>query len=66
MANRDEALERAIKAAGTGNELARKIGISPQALSQWERVPAERVVAVERATGVPREQLRPDIFGEAA
>jgi len=29
-------------------------------------VPAERVAAVERLTGIPRETLRPDIFKERA
>ena len=39
------------------------IGISEQAVGQWEgRVPVGRLEAVERATGVPREQLRPDLF----
>ncbi len=31
---------------------------------RWERdgVPLERVVEVEEVTGIPREQLRPDMF----
>jgi hypothetical protein len=35
---------------------------------RWERsgIPAERVLEVERITGVSRHQLRPDLFGEAA
>lgn len=36
--------------------------------SRWEtgarRVPAERVVDIERITGISRHDLRPDIFGE--
>lgn len=42
--------------------LAPKIGLTPQAVSLWRRVPAERVVAVEAATGIPRERLRPDLY----
>jgi hypothetical protein len=42
--------------------LARALGITHGAVNQWRRVPAERVVAVERITGIPREVLRPDVF----
>lgn len=45
--------------------LAKSLGITPGAVSQWVRVPAERVVEVERATGIPREELRPDLFAPA-
>ena len=36
-------------------------GISPQAISQWRQVPADRVLEVERVTGIPRHDLRPDL-----
>ncbi|WP_454629628.1 hypothetical protein [Bradyrhizobium cenepequi] len=36
---------------------------SPQAISQWEQVPVERVADVESATGISRHLLRPDIYG---
>jgi DNA-binding transcriptional regulator YdaS (Cro superfamily) len=62
MAEKDPALEKAIKAAGTGNELALRIGVTPQALSQWDRVPPLRVIDVEKASGVSRYELRPDIY----
>jgi DNA-binding transcriptional regulator YdaS (Cro superfamily) len=29
---------------------------------QWKRVPPTRVLAVEAATGVPKELLRPDLY----
>ena len=61
---RDEALERAIVAAGGTATLARRLGVSPQAISQWQRVPAERVIEVSQATNgtVSRRELRPDIY----
>lgn len=55
-------LDRAKKAAGNAAALATKVGVSPQALSQWKEVPIRRVLDVERATGVPRYELRPDIY----
>lgn len=62
MANPSDALQDAIRAAGTAGELARRLGITPQALSQWDAVPPLRVIDVERVTGVAREKLRPDLY----
>ena len=64
-----DSFSRAIAAAGSQQTLARALGITQQALSQWKRrrIPAERVLDVERITGVPRHDLRPDIYpAEAA
>jgi TorA maturation chaperone TorD len=61
---RDAGLDRAIDAAGGAAQLARKIGISQPSVSNWSKVPAQRVIAVEAATGVPRAELRPDLYGE--
>jgi TorA maturation chaperone TorD len=63
---RDAGLERAIDAAGGVALLARKIGIAQPSVSNWNRVPAERVIAVESATGVSRKELRPDLYSEPA
>jgi TorA maturation chaperone TorD len=63
---RDAGLERAIDAAGGVAQLARKIGIAQPSVSNWNRVPAQRVIAVEGATGVSRKVLRPDLYGEPA
>jgi len=60
---RDPGLSEAIRAAGGVSELARQIGISQPSVSNWIRVPAERVVSVETATGVDRVSLRPDLYG---
>lgn len=61
---RDAGLNRAIDAAGGVAQLARKIGIAQPSVSNWNRVPAERVVAVAAATGVSRTMLRPDLYSE--
>lgn len=75
MANRRPPLRTGLKAAlhalndqktgrrGNKATLARKLGISRAAISDWGGViPLERVPAVERVTGVPRDLLRPDFF----
>lgn len=59
---RDAGLSDAIQAVGGVSELARRIGISQPSVSNWDRVPAERVLAVESATGVSRAVLRPDLY----
>jgi TorA maturation chaperone TorD len=61
---REPGLSEAIRAAGGVGELARQIGISQPSVSNWLRVPAERVVSVEAVTGVDRAVLRPDLYGE--
>jgi DNA-binding transcriptional regulator YdaS (Cro superfamily) len=59
---RNKALREAIEKAGGVNALGRKLGISGQAVQKWRRVPAERIVDIERLTGVPRDKLRPDLY----
>src|SRR5215470_13754730 len=61
---REPGLEEAIRAAGGVSELARRLGIAQPSVSNWERVPAERVASVEEATGVDRARLRPDLFAD--
>ncbi|HXF55271.1 MAG TPA: molecular chaperone TorD family protein [Hyphomicrobiaceae bacterium] len=61
---REDGLRLAIEAAGGVGALARGLGIKQPSVSTWQRVPAERVLAVEALTGVRRERLRPDLYGE--
>lgn len=61
---REPGLSEAIRAAGGVSELARQIGVSQPSVSNWIRVPAERVVSVEAVTSVDRSVLRPDLYGE--
>lgn len=53
--------DRTLIAAG------RLLGISKVEMWRWEtgrrRIPPEKVPAVEAMTGVPRELLRPDVYG---
>ncbi len=63
------ALERAIAVAGGQSALARLIGKSQGHVWHWlkvaKRVPAEAVLSIEGATGVPRHELRPDVYPAA-
>ncbi|MGL5117339.1 MAG: molecular chaperone TorD family protein [Beijerinckiaceae bacterium] len=61
---RDEGLRQAIDAAGGIAPLARKLGIAQPSVSNWTKVPAERVITVEGLTGVSRDMLRPDLYAE--
>jgi TorA maturation chaperone TorD len=60
----DRGLQEAIRAAGGVTELARRIGISQPSVSNWTKVPAERVLQVENASGIARTILRPDLYAE--
>jgi len=47
--------------------LATAMGCRWQTVQKWtsyQRIPAERVFAVEKATGISRHVLRPDIYPE--
>jgi len=60
----DSGLQQAIRAVGGVTELARRIGIAQPSISNWTKVPAERVIAVEEATGIDRSILRPDLYAD--
>ena len=51
------------------SELASRLEISRGSVYKWkwaDKIPAERVLAVEAITGIPRRELRPDLFGDQA
>lgn len=64
-----DALKRACELAGGQTSLAKRIGTRQQLVSYWlssskRGVPGEFVLAIERETGVPRHELRPDLYPE--
>jgi TorA maturation chaperone TorD len=61
---REPGLHQAIEAVGGVSELARRLGIAQPSVSNWTRVPSDRVISVESLTGVNRVMLRPDLYGE--
>lgn len=59
----EEIVRTAIKQAGGIVALGRALGISHNSIYSWRRIPSERVLEVERITGISRHELRPDVFG---
>jgi DNA-binding transcriptional regulator YdaS (Cro superfamily) len=57
-----EALKAAIAQAGTEAEFARKLGVTPQAVNQWEVAPPLRALQIERETGISRHDLCPELY----
>jgi len=57
-------LRWAIEIAGSQVKLAKLLGISHQAINKWQTVPTRHLIAIERATGVHRSLLRPDLYVE--
>lgn len=55
------------KVPGGQAALARKLGVSPQAVNQWvagsRPVPPKHALKIESLTGISRHELRPDVFG---
>ncbi len=66
MSDQVTAIRRAAQVAGSQQALADLLGLRSQgAVQNWimrGRIPAERVLAVEAATGVSRHDLRPDLY----
>ncbi|MCG4273924.1 helix-turn-helix domain-containing protein [Acetobacter senegalensis] len=62
MSQNGMSIRSIIKKAGGPSRVARLLGIHHSAVIRWENVPYERVIPLEAATGIPREELRPDLF----
>jgi pyruvate kinase len=63
---RDPALEAILGQRGAVTRIAQGLGISTAAVSQWRRVPDDRVVEVARILGVTVQDVRPDLAPEEA
>lgn len=61
-----EAFRNAVTKAGSQSEFERQTGARQQSVSNWLKagklLPAEFVIATERAFDVPRHILRPDLY----
>lgn len=63
-------IDQFIKALGGPTKAAAAIGVDgANVVLNWRKrkqVPADKVLAIEAASGVSRHELRPDVFGDAA
>lgn len=58
-------VDEAIKAAGGALELSKACNLHRTSVLFWRRlkhIPVRHLSAVEAKTGIPREQLRPDLY----
>jgi DNA-binding transcriptional regulator YdaS (Cro superfamily) len=56
-------LQKYLKAErGRLTRLALALNITPAAINQWKIIPADKLVAISRETGIPRQELRPDLY----
>mgnify|MGYP000843959381 CR=1 FL=1 len=61
----DPVMTRILDCTKSQTELARLVGKSQSTVQYWfssGRVPPEHVLDVERVTGIPRQEIRPDIY----
>ena len=52
----------ASKAMGSQKNLGALFDLTQEAISQWSKIPAEKVLEIAEATDIPKEQLRPDLY----
>jgi DNA-binding transcriptional regulator YdaS (Cro superfamily) len=51
-----------IRANRLNSAIAKRLGITRQALNFWTEVPWNRVLVVSEITGLPPHEIRPDIY----
>lgn len=64
----EQAAARAIAILGGPRKVSVRYDISVQAVYKWSKIPVDRVLEIEKATGaqVTRYEMRPDIYGQSA
>ena len=59
-------IQKVIQHFGSQAKAAKDLGISRQAVNSWVkgrvRIPAEKAIFIEQKTGIPRHELRPDLW----
>jgi DNA-binding transcriptional regulator YdaS (Cro superfamily) len=60
---RSKVVRDVLKAYGGAAALAAILGVSRQAVWQWDQIPLKYVRQIAKDTKIPRSVLRPDIYG---
>jgi DNA-binding transcriptional regulator YdaS (Cro superfamily) len=58
-------LTAVLKKVGGPAALARKLGMTPAAITNWKDVPARHLLTISSLTGMLVEEIRPDLAEEA-
>ena len=61
-AERDKIMKMIYSKPGFAGVLAKHLGIAPQSMSAWNRVPAQYVLDIAPLIERTPEQIRPDVF----
>jgi hypothetical protein len=64
--HRDDVMKMIFARAGFAAAVAKHLGISPQNVSAWKRVPAHHVLDLAPLLEMTPEQIRPDVFKRRA
>lgn len=62
MKPRSPELTAIFERAGSLSSVANHLGITRAAVSVWKKIPLRHVRAIAALTGLPPEQIRPDIY----
>lgn len=60
--SRDPHFQELLSRHGRGAKIAAALGITRQAVYQWEQIPAEKAAAISDALDLPLHALRPDLW----
>ncbi|WP_080986742.1 MULTISPECIES: transcriptional regulator [Acetobacter] len=55
-------IKAAVSAAGSKSALAKMLGVTSQAISQWKNIPPAHLEAISSLTKKGFHELRPDLF----
>lgn len=55
-------LEKVIEKVGSKYRLAKLLGLTPQAVYAWDKVPDNYIAQVRRMTRLSVKQIRPDLW----
>jgi len=60
---RDAVMRKIFAKPGFAADVARRLEVTHQNVSSWNRVPAHHVIPVAEMLNMTPEQIRPDVFG---